>query len=65
MRGKNLKTHVFLVKSSIAPYINVRKMLISCVKLDHALYSINYGMHFVPESVYCVLVNLHCLVQSS
>ena len=22
-------------------------MLISCVKLDHALYSINYGIHVV------------------
>ena len=34
-------------RQSLRPYINVmkiRKMLIYCVKLDHALYSINYGM---------------------
>ena len=26
--------------------MRIRKMII-CVKLDHALYSINYGMHFI------------------
>ena len=36
------------------PYINVMricKMLIYCVKLDHALYSINYGTHI--QNDYC------------
>ena len=27
-----------------APYMRIRKMLISCIKLDHALYLINYGI---------------------
>ena len=50
---------VFLVKVVNRSYINVMricKTLIYCVKLDHALYSINYGnniimymVHKIPE----------------
>ena len=29
--------------------MGIRKMLISCIKLDHALYSINYGRIGLPE----------------
>ena len=39
-------------RQSLHKYINVmriRKILIYCVKLDHALYSINYGTLYCPE----------------
>ena len=44
----NFSYNIYYMKNAIAPYINVmsiRKnlMLIYCVKLDHVLYSINYG----------------------
>ena len=43
----NFEKRVFLVKVvNCSIYINImrtRKTLIYCVKLDHALYSINYG----------------------
>ena len=42
---KNVRFLVMVVNRSIYMYIvRICKMLISCVKLDHALYSINYGM---------------------
>ena len=44
---------VFLVKVVNRSYINVmriRKMLIYCVKLDHALYSINCDIYIYTAS---------------
>ena len=38
--------HVFLVKIVDRYVMRIRKILISCVKLDHVLYSINYGIQF-------------------
>ena len=46
------KCSFFWQRLSTAPYINVMiicKMLIYCVKLDHALYSMNYGSHLVGK----------------
>ena len=37
------KTRIFLVKVINRSVYRIRKMLIYCVKLDHALYLINYG----------------------
>ena len=34
--------------------VRIRKMLINCVKLDHALYSINYGSPLVVQLVLLV-----------
>ena len=41
-----LKNARFSVNRSIYIHVmRIRKMLISYVRLDHMLYSINYGMH--------------------
>ena len=46
----------FLVKVvNPSIYYRIRKMLISCVKLDHALYSISYGI--LNFSLYKILVS--------
>ena len=53
--------HVFLVKVVNRSYVNVmriRKMLVYCVKLDHALYSINYGTLGLGLLLVVVLLNL-------
>ena len=49
----NFEKRVFFLVKVVnrSIYINVmriRKMLIYCIKLDHALYSINYGMYMYP-----------------
>ena len=43
---------VFLVKVVNCSIYRIRKMLISCIKLDHVLYSINYGMENVTNLIY-------------
>ena len=42
---KNAHLLVKVVSRSIDKRMRFRKMLIYCVKLDHALYSINYGSY--------------------
>ena len=48
-----MKTCFFLVTITLRINImRIHKMLICCVKLDHALYSINYSIpfHFMYEN---------------
>ena len=57
---------VFLVKIVNHSYINVmriiRKTLISCIKLDHALYSINYSIHnWTPSDTIALYTCISCL----
>ena len=40
---KNVRFLVKVVNRSIYTVMRICKMLISCIKLDHVLYSINYG----------------------
>ena len=41
-----MKARIFLVKIVNRSVMKIHKMLISCIKLDHALYSINYGITY-------------------
>ena len=43
---------VNVVNRSIYKRYENSLMLIYCIKLDHALYSMNYGSHFILYSVY-------------
>ena len=45
--------------------MGIRKVLISCINLYHALYSINYGILYLCACTHCVCVLTRRLVIDS
>ena len=46
--------------------MRIRKMLISCVKLDHALYSINYSAQYLTSEMqahFCLFRTVDTIVR--